>query len=271
MQYQIKAEELLHVVDVVRSLSQEEALAVHRDDRWLTKARDPAGVAMAATRVPDDVMEGYQQEDAKELGLKLEPLENFISSKTSNLNIRFDESTRNLYVQEGDYQLEMGTIDPEYVNGKQQEFPDVDYDVKLSGDMEFVYDFVGRAADSVGTDHIVLGARENNFYMFAIKDDKTLVFSQPWEDFEDAEIDKSKFPIDVVLPMKYVNGIYTFNEDDSTMCMNKETFPAKFLYQTDGGIPVTYFIAPRVGGGDSEMGASEVPDSALEEEDKKEL
>lgn len=270
MEYQIESSELLDVIKAVESISQKEALALHGEDRWVTKTRDPAGYAMVATRVTEEVMDGYDQGSAEEIGLKLDPMKSFIDSNSSTLSVALDEKTRKLYVREGDYQLEMGTIAPEYVSGKEQNFPDGDHDVTIEGDLEFVYDFVQKADDTLGTDHIVIGARENNFYLFALKDDKTLVFDKSWDEFDNVEIDKSDFPIDVILAVDYVSKMHAVNADDSTLGV-KNKFPVKFMFETDAGIPITYFVAPRTSDGSSDNAAHKVPDSALNEEDKEEL
>lgn len=272
MEYEIESEEFGHVIQAVKSISQQEALAIHADDRWITKTRDPAGYAMVATRVSDEVMDGYKREGVEEIGLKLNEIQNFISGNANTLKVDFDNATRKIYFREEDYELELSTIAPEYVSGKEQNFPDGEHHITLEGDMSFIYEFASRADDVLGTDHIVIGARENNFYLFAMNDNDTLKLAKSWDDdcFEDADIDDSDFPIDVILSLNYLSDLHNVNADESVLAFKNE-FPVKFMFETDGGIPITYFIAPRVSDSSSSNAAHEVPDSALNEEDKKEL
>jgi len=266
MELKMKASDLNDVIGPVKSVRKAsdgdtEGLVVFKKDRWLVKSRDPSNIVLAAVKVPESAMTTYKPGGVKKLGINFTELDNFIPSGKSPVQIQYDEDTRKLYLHADGTTLETSTVAPEYISGSDQDFPNVPYQTKISGIAGRINSFVSKASNVVGSATVVMEARENNFYLFSTRDNRTMVNDTTYDTFDQADI--GECPVSTRVSASVISSMY--KPDGESMIHLHENAPIKLTFSNNNDIPVTYFIAPRLSKDDSAKDS--VPESALNDED----
>lgn len=236
---------------------QDEGVMVLKENHWLIKSRGPSDVLMAAVMCPRDAMEEYDTRGVDKVGVRFQPIRNFIKSKSQDLEME--------YTNKGQFRLSQGTttvritgVEPEYVSGYMSEGPSIDYAVTATGDVSPFKNFFDMADNVVGSDQFLICARDEKLYLYSFEDQNDIVEKIDWDDFDEHSIDWSKglssaksavdpqednaadsmFSVDVAEDIKWV-------EDEATLYLDNNA-PAKFVFTTEEGAKISYIMAPRL-------------------------
>ena len=272
MKLQINAGEYLDVLDAIKATQPKdpEVVMVLKDDRWLMKSQDPASVLMAAVRVEDSYMEHYDRDGYETIAFKVDKVENFIKSREDTLQMQMDERTLQLY--DGDAYANIGTLDPASVEGHMDSAPNLDYEVVVKGEPEFLFNFIDRQEGVVGSEIYYIGAREDGIYLYASGDSGDMHQKVEWDEFEKADINWSinnspnightpsqDSAIDMIMSGEYSKSIKELEDECEIHLANQ--MPMKFVYSREGGeMMVSYIQAPRI----DEKNTPTIPDGVIE-------
>lgn len=271
MRMKTKGEVLLNVIEAVKSTGHKEGLMELKDDRWLVKSVDPATVIVTAVRVPDMMLLEWDKGNLDALGLPLDAIEAFIGGNRSDEIEMWTEQTT-IHMDDGNTHLRRASIDTQSVHGKTDTIPNINHEVVLRSDLDFLTDFIKKADEVIGSSHYYVGAREEGLYLFARADNGHLDRFFKWSTFDDVEINwdhnnlgpgNALIPaedhgIDTIQGIDYTNEINTFDEKAEIRFANHH--PTQIVYNLDDedrtGMSVAYIQAPRL----DEEGDSCIPE-----------
>lgn len=257
------------VINAVQSVEQTDMWMVLGEDKWVVKAKDAANVSMVGAQVTEEVMNSYEKGETDAIGLDVSMIDNFISSGDGNILLDYDEEKNKLSIREGRARLECGTLIRGAVNGVADEFPKVQYPVQVHGDLSFLEDFMNRASAVFNTQGMVMEAREQNFYLYMKRDEKSMSHMEEWDYFDEYNLDWSLDNArDGVagcgVAIGFLQELYKPSKKASLQF--GEDSVIKFFYDVEDGPDITYFVAPRVPSDDNSINT--VPETAVAPADR---
>lgn len=273
MKLKINGGDLKDVIDSLQGTLNDDAVFKFKEDRILIKSADPGGNMMVAVLIPEDAMDTYDKGNLDKMGFDLETMDNFLASKTKPFSISYDGDKLH-YAQDG-MKLSTRGIEPDYVEGKVDSTPQLDYAVEFEGDVSWIFDFIKRLDSTVGTDHWFISPRDGAIYVYGEKDDTSMSDFEHWEDFDDYSIDwsKARIPDDVNVPdpeeEHVTTNIYSLNyaknfnkvSDHATVYLDNHG-PIRIVFETDAGVKISTILTPRIPSND---GRATLPDGVAEE------
>lgn len=280
MRMTIKGGIMEDALNAVQTTEQPEAVMELYEDNWMIKSKGAAEVYMAAVLVPKDAMEEYEPVkgdiDKEEIGLPLDPVNDFINSRKKEYECWMEGDT--FHIKDDYTHLRRGTIIPESVAGRMHNVPDLDHEVTFVTDVNFIFDFIDRADNVIGTDHWYIGAREEGIYLYSEGDNGTMDEFRPWDEFDSYDIDwsinnqarmglhvpKDDHAVDTILNLGYTQLSGRISGDVARVKVGNH-IPTSFIYgleeEREDGMMVSVSQAPRIA---DDKGSGGIPDSAIQ-------
>lgn len=262
MKFTIDRDKLHSVVKGAKATGRPEAVIWLKDDRWLMKCISKSDVVMFGAAITDKVMDDYERGDMDELGIGLDKMDSFLASRNDDkVTVELIETKAKVHKLElscGNSGIGIPVIAPEYVEGKAQQAPDIDYCVSFTGDIKFLTNFVKESDNVVGSSSFMISPREGLMYLYSVADDTDNWERKHWEDFDDYSIDWSKgfyeadhyknpeedHAVDSMLSVDWFKGIELISDEGTVFVDNHA--PVKILFDTEEGMKASYFVSPRI-------------------------
>lgn len=276
MRMVINAGVLSSVAEGVESLLREEAEIKFKEDKWMVMSKGPENVTMFAARVPETAMKEYDPGDVDSLGIKTSKILDFISSKDRNIILSWDYDNHNFVMEDEDYRATASGVNPEYVEGVMGSSIKTDWPIKVTGDIDFLIDFIKKADSFLSDDSIdafIVGAREDGLYLYANDDLNDIHAHRSWDDFDgvdndwtiDLESTDSPKELDAIYSLSFMkqftSSMPTQMEADFSINMGEDK-PIRVLANAPGGIDFSYVVTPRLSS-ETSSEVDSVPDDVV--------
>ena len=202
---EILAERMHDVIEAARAIVNEARISLQERGLEL-KAINSASVAMVSLRIDASAFELYQVTPG-EIGIDLVRLEDALSSagKSELVKMELLEDERKLKIRIGSLSYTLGLIDPGTLQ-REPKIPELD----LPASVTIPGAELRRAikASELVSDHVVLGVRDDVFYMDARGDVDTLSFTMPSSELLDMKPGeaRSMFSLEYLSAMSRVFG-----------------------------------------------------------------
>lgn len=232
-------------------------------------------VVAFAAKIPKEAMQRYELEEEIEFGLEFSKIDGFIGSSGSMITIETDGS--GITMSDGQFTVELATIQPQYVEGTMDKLPSIDYEVTIKDQPDFLTDFIKRAKNIFDPSTYVFGARDEGVYVYSEDDNSRADTFVEWEDFDDYILnwdannsaDKpgatpaEDHAMDVRMSMDFTSNLKSLGDESILRFSNQG--PMKWVFSSDGGVKMSYFQAPRMS---DERGTDVIPDSVIKGNEK---
>lgn len=258
MQMQISADSIAHTAEAVKTTGHYEGLIQLMDDRWMITSEGSASVILAAVLVPEESMEVYDRKGYEAIGVNMDKLLKFVKRTDSELvNLWMDKRTLNIEENDGNTHAEIATIDTDSISGRTDKALNIEHEVRLQSNFDFITDFIDKADDIVNSDSYIIGCRDDGLYLYSEYDNGRIDDFYSWDEFDEVEIDwevnnyrdighqpAEDRAIDVILGSDFTKELY--HPEDTAHISIGNHFPMRLLYETEGGIKISYFQTPRL-------------------------
>jgi hypothetical protein len=283
MRMEIKGGVLLDLIEGAQGTGREEGLMKMSKSKWVLKTVSKDDVILFACRVTSDAMKEYSQGGIENLGFRYGALRDAVSSRQDNVLLEFDETSggsRKLHVVQSGYDAGLTLTNPEYIEGKTDKNPSIDYAVCIEGDLDVFSDFVSRCDSIVGGGWFMVSPRPEGLYMYSEEDNQDLYRKVDWDDFDNVSInwgagfdpgdvgvghDNAVVPeeskaCDTIFSMDWAKDL-NYLSDKGRLYLDNHA-PMKMVFDMPDGVDATYFFSPRIPTSDS---VATLPDSVSDE------
>lgn len=236
---EILAERMHDVIEAARAIVNEARISLQERGLEL-RAVDSASVAMVSLRMDASAFELYQVTPG-EIGIDLVRLEDALSSagKSELVKMELLEDERKLKIGIGSLSYTLGLINPEALQ-RETKIPELD----LPASVTIPGAELRRAikASELVSDHVVLGVRDDVFYMDARGDVDTLSFTMPSSELLDMKPGEARslFSLDYLSAMSR-----SFGRAPAVKLEIGIDYPLRISFWLNE-VHVSYLLAPRI-------------------------
>jgi len=243
MRLTLKADRLKEITDMVSAIV-EETRAVIDEEEFRIEAVDSSNVAMVVLSVQPNGFDEYEVDGEKELGLRLNKIQDFLRIVDKGETIVLTEEEGRLRAESGNLRQSMPLLDTESMSPPN--IPDLDLSSEIKMKADFLQTGV-KAADSI-SDHLKVKADNKKLRFFAEGDQDEIDMTLYANEFPNYSVEKE---IESMFAIDYLKGmVKPISAKAPVFLRLGPDFPIEIEYRfAEGNGKATMMLAPRIESG----------------------
>lgn len=284
---------LSDITEQFLSTNNEEAVMEYKDNKWLMKSQSEDNVLFAGCMVTEDGMKRYQKPDHGDMGIRLGPMKKWLAGVKGNVTISSvnRQGSNKMRLEDGSgKKLTIPYTDPQYVNGRIDNIPSMDYGVSFTIETDRFKDFINDSYSIIDASCFYISTAEGLLILYSARDqyenedvihaEDLHSFSVDWDKCmspnenpkipSGAKIPSEDKRTDSILSIDFARSLSFYTDRIKVVCDNHA--PVKFVmdFEDDskydnipsGAVKASYIAAPRIS---EKVDQTTIPDEVIPE------